>query len=55
MNKLQTYAVAIAVLALVFFFVLSVVTSNWKFFLWSIIPILLWLMTAFLAKVNARD
>ncbi|WP_158232978.1 MULTISPECIES: hypothetical protein [unclassified Sporosarcina] len=55
MKKLQRHAVIIAILALMFFLVLSLVTSNWKFLLWSIVPIFLSLMTAFLAKANARD
>ena len=55
MNKLHKYTVIIAFLALVFFLVLSIVTSNWKFFLWSIVPIALSLMTTFLAKEKARD
>ncbi|WP_157111216.1 MULTISPECIES: hypothetical protein [Sporosarcina] len=55
MKEIQKHAVIIAILAFMFFLVLSLVTSNWKFLLWSIVPIFLSLMTAFFAKSNARD
>lgn len=55
MNKYQKRTVYILVLALAFFFIFSIVTQNWGFFLWSLVPIFLVLMTTFFIKSDKKN
>ena len=52
MTKYQERTVYISLGILVFFLVISLITSNWGFFLWSLIPIFMNVMFAFFAKNN---
>lgn len=52
MTKFQERAALISLLVLGFFVVLSLVTSRWGFFLWSLPPVFLNLMIAFFSKNN---
>ncbi|MEK4946995.1 MULTISPECIES: hypothetical protein [Carnobacterium] len=55
MNKYQKRTVSISIAALVGFLVLSLLTSNWKFFLWSLLPIFMVLMLSFTAKPDKKS
>lgn len=55
LNLYQKRTVYISIITLVFFFVLSVVSHNWGFFLWSIFSVYLVLMAVFSAKTNKQD
>ena len=55
MNKYQKRTVSISIAALVGFLVLSLLTSNWKFFLWSLLPIFMVLMLSFTAKPEKKS
>ncbi|WP_199876672.1 hypothetical protein [Planococcus massiliensis] len=54
MKKSQKIAIYISILAIVFFFALSAMTRNWGFFLWSLFPVFLILMTTIFIKPNKR-
>ncbi|MBO0995065.1 hypothetical protein [Bacillus sp. SD088] len=55
MNKYQKRTVYISVLALAFFLMFSIVTQNWGFFLWSLVPIFLVLMTTLFIKSDKKN
>lgn len=55
MNKLQKRTVYISISALIFFLVLSLMTHKWGFFLWSLLPVFIVLMTAFSTNVNKKS
>lgn len=55
MNKLQKHTVYISIVALAFFLALSLLTKNWGFFLWSLLPIFIVLMTTFSTKFNKSN
>ncbi|NYF26074.1 ATP/ADP translocase [Sporosarcina sp. JAI121] len=55
MNKYQQRTVYISIVALTFFFVLSLVTHNWGFFLWSLLPVFMVLISAFSTGRNKRN
>ncbi|MBS4220224.1 hypothetical protein KHA96_18135 [Bacillus sp. FJAT-49711] len=55
MNKLQKRTVYISISALIFFLVLSLMTNNWGYFLWSLLPVFMVLMTAFSIKRNKKN
>lgn len=55
MNKYQKRTVYTSIAALVGFLVLSLLTSNWKFFLWSLLPIFMVLMLSFTAKPDKKS
>ncbi len=50
MNKYRKNSISMSVVILVLFLVLSIVTKNWLFFLWSLIPAFLVMMTTFFIK-----
>lgn len=52
MSKYQERMVSVSLVALIFFLVLSMFTSNWGFLLFSLPPIFINLMFAFFAKNN---
>jgi thiol:disulfide interchange protein len=51
-NNYQKRTVYISILALAFFLVLSLMTHNWGFFLWSLLPVFMVLVTAFTIKTD---
>ncbi|HJF31595.1 MAG TPA: hypothetical protein K8V56_07430 [Sporosarcina psychrophila] len=55
MNKYQKRTVYISSSALAFFLVLSLMTHNWGFFLWSLLPIFMVLMTVFATKTDKKS
>ena len=55
MTKSQKTSVFISILVLVFFFVLSLFTRQWGFFLWSLLPIFIVLMTTFTTKADKKN
>lgn len=55
MSKYQKRTVSISIATLAFFLVLSVVTYNWGFFLWSLLPVFMVLMTTFATRTNKKD
>ena len=55
MNKLQKRTVYISITALIFFLVLSLMTHKWRFFLWSLLPVFMVLMTALSTNVNKKS
>lgn len=55
MNKYRKRTVSISIAALVVFLVLSLLTSNWKFFLWSLLPIFMVLMLSFADKPDKKS
>lgn len=52
MNKYQERMIYIAVGILVFFLILSLITSRWGFLLWSLPPLLINLIFSFYEKNN---
>lgn len=52
MSKYQERMVSVSLVALIFFLVLSMFTSNWGFLLFSLPPIFMNLTFAFFAKNN---
>ncbi|MFS0690017.1 hypothetical protein AB1K89_12360 [Sporosarcina sp. 179-K 8C2 HS] len=54
MDKIRKRTVYASIVALAFFFVLSVVTRHWGFFLWSLLPVFIVLMTTFSARPDKR-
>lgn len=55
MNKYQKISIYTSIVILALFLVLSLVTQNWRFLLWSLIPVFLVLMTTFLSKNGKQD
>ncbi|WP_199170098.1 hypothetical protein [Sporosarcina sp. P20a] len=55
MNTYQKRTVYISIVALAFFFVLSVLTQHWGFFLWSLLPVFIVLMTTFSTKFDKSN
>jgi len=55
MNKYQKVSIYTSIVILALFLVLSLVTQNWRFLLWSLIPVFLVLMTTFLTKNGKQD
>lgn len=55
MNKYRKRTISISIATLVGFLVLSLLTSNWKFFLWSLLPIFMVLMLTFTAKPDKKS
>ncbi|WP_169535195.1 hypothetical protein [Sporosarcina ureae] len=55
MNKHQKRTVYISIIALAFFLVLSLLTQQWGFFLWSLLPVFIVLMTTFSTTIDKRN
>lgn len=55
MNKSHKRTVYISIVALAFFLVLSLLTQHWGFFLWSLLPVFIVLMTAFSTKFDKSN
>lgn len=55
MNKYQERTIYISTIALIFFLILSLVTNEWGFILWSLLPVFMVLMSAFFSKKNKND
>ncbi|GEN83905.1 hypothetical protein SLU01_22170 [Sporosarcina luteola] len=55
LNKYQKVSVYASFAVLVFFLVLSLVTDHWGFFLWSLLPIFMVLMTTFTIKTDKNN
>ena len=55
MTKSQKTSVLIAIVVLVFFFVLSLITRQWGFLLWSLLPVFIVVMTTFTTKTGKKD
>ncbi|WP_199083974.1 MULTISPECIES: hypothetical protein [unclassified Sporosarcina] len=55
MNKYQKRTVYISIIALAFFLVLSLLTRQWGFFLWSLLPVFIVLMTTFSTNIDKRN
>ncbi|WP_199170296.1 hypothetical protein [Sporosarcina sp. P19] len=55
MNKYQKRTVYISIIALAFFLVLSLLTQQWGFFLWSLLPVFIVLMTTFSTNIDRRN
>ena len=55
MSKYQQRSVYIALVVLIFFLVLSFITHNWGFVLWSLIPVFLVFMLAFAPKTDKEN
>jgi len=54
-NKYQKRSVYISIVVLVFFLVLSLMTHHWGFFLWSLFPVFMVLMTALSTKIARKN
>ncbi|WP_199203655.1 hypothetical protein [Sporosarcina sp. P34] len=54
MNQFQKRTVYISIVALAFFLTLSILTQHWGFFLWSLLPVFIVLMTAFSPKKRQK-
>ncbi len=52
MNVYQKRTVYLSIGALTFFLGLSIMTHNWKFFLWSLLPVFMILMPSFTTKTD---
>ncbi|MBY0223853.1 MULTISPECIES: hypothetical protein [Sporosarcina] len=52
MNNYQKRSVYISIIVLAFFLALSLITHQWGFFLWSLLPVFIVLMTVFSSKIN---
>ncbi|PID24144.1 hypothetical protein [Sporosarcina sp. P7] len=52
MNQFQKCTVYISIVAIAFFLALSLLTQHWGFFLWSVLPVFIVLMTAFSKKTT---
>ena len=50
--KYQKRSVYISIVTLAFFLVLSLKTHHWGFFLWSLLPVFIVLMTTFTTKIT---
>ena len=55
MNKYQERTIYISTIALIFCLILSLVTNEWGFLLWSLLPVFMVLMSAFFAKENKHN
>jgi len=55
MNKYQKVSIYTSIVILALFLVLSLMTQNWRFLLWSLIPVFLVLMTTFFTKNGKQD
>lgn len=55
LNKYQERTVYISIVALAFFLVLSLITHNWGFFLWSILPVFIVLMSTFFTNRDKKE
>ena len=55
MTKYQKTSTYIAILVLVIFLVLSLITRQWGFFLWSLLPVFIVLMTIFTTKTDQKN
>jgi len=49
-SKYQKRTIYIVLTALVFFLTLSIVTNQWEFFLWSLLPLVMVTSAAFTSK-----
>jgi ATP/ADP translocase len=54
MNKYQRITVFTSIAVLVFFLVLSLITRHWGFFLWSLLPVFMILITSFSTKRDKK-
>ncbi|WP_199171367.1 hypothetical protein [Sporosarcina sp. P18a] len=54
MNQIQKRTVYISIVVIAFFLALSLLTQHWGFFLWSVLPVFIVLMTAFSKKNDKR-
>ena len=55
MNKHQKTSIYTSIAVLVFFLVLSLITHHWGFFLWSLLPVFMVLMTTFFTKIGKES
>jgi len=55
MKKYQKRSVYISIVALAFFLVLSLLTQHWGFFLWSLLPVFMVLMSTFFTKNDKKN
>ena len=55
MKKYQRRSVYISIVTLAFFLVLSLMTHRWGFFLWSLLPVFIVLMTTFTPKIDTEN
>ncbi|MBR3117773.1 hypothetical protein [Oceanobacillus profundus] len=55
MKKYQRRSVYISIVTLAFFLVLSLMTHRWGFFLWSLLPVFIVLMTTFTPKIDTGN
>lgn len=55
MNKNRKFVIYGLIIVLVFFLVLSLITQNWKFFLWSLLPVFMGLMITFTVKTDKKS
>lgn len=55
MKKYQRRSVYISIVTLAFFLVLSLMTHRWGFFLWSLLPVFIVLMTTFTLKIDTEN
>ncbi|QUW20466.1 hypothetical protein JSQ81_11395 [Sporosarcina sp. Marseille-Q4063] len=55
MTKYQKTSIFIAITVLIFFLVLSLITNQWGFLLWSFLPVFIVLMTTFSTKIDKKN
>lgn len=55
MSKYQKRTVYISIGTLSFFLALSLVTHHWGFFLWSLLPVFMVLMSAFFTNIDKNS
>ena len=54
-SKYQKRTVYISIVTLAFFLILSLITQQWGFLLWSLLPIFMVLMTTFFTKFDRKS
>lgn len=55
MSKYQKRTIYVVFIALVFFLTLSIVTNQWGFLLWSLLPLVMVTSAAFTSKYYKRN
>ncbi|WP_194841130.1 hypothetical protein [Sporosarcina cascadiensis] len=55
MSKYKKRTVYISIVILAFFLTLSLIMQQWGFFLWSLLPVFLVLMTTFSANFDRKS
>ncbi|WP_156028890.1 hypothetical protein [Sporosarcina sp. D27] len=55
MSKYKKRTVYISIVTLAFFLTLSLIMQQWRFFLWSLLPVFIVLMTTFFTNFDRKS